>query len=110
MELISNKARVIYAALDMLEAHSREQSVTAYTILDFLSEHEEVENHPILQHVSEIEFVDIIMEITIKGVSTILTSLSKKGYVNKGEPENVVVDGETRFLRKYFLQKQFTND
>jgi hypothetical protein len=104
MEDLSNKAKIVYASLDMLGAKGKENRVTSYGILDFISENEDLANHDLLKDIDEQTFVDIIMEINLKSVNTLIASLCRKGLVEKTEPSSIVVDGERRSLRQYFLK------
>ena len=104
MDELSNKAKIIYATLDMLEAKNINNKVTSYAILDFISENEDLQEHKLLKDISETEFIDIIMDLNIKSVNTIIASLCHKGLVEKTEPMSLKVDGEKRNLRGYFIK------
>ena len=104
MESLSKKAKVVYAAFEMLNAKGLENKVNAYTILDFISENEDLQEHALIKDMDEQDFVDIIMDLNIKSVNTIIASLCRKGIVEKTEPTSIKIDGQRRNLRKYFLK------
>jgi hypothetical protein len=54
--------------------------------------------------VSETDFVDIIMDLNIKSINTIIASLCRRELVSKTEPMSIKVDGQRRTLRQYFLK------
>lgn len=103
---ISNKAKVIYATMEKLGAIDNENKITSYAILDYIiEESEELQEHELLKDIPEDEYTNITLEITLKGVNTIITSLAKKDLVIKTEPVGITVDGTTRSLRQYYLKK-----
>lgn len=104
MESLSKKAKVVYAAFEMLNAKGLENKVNAYTILDFISENEDLQDHDLIKDMDEQDFVDIIMDLNIKSVNTIIASLCRKGIVEKTEPTSIKIDGQRRNLRQYFLK------
>lgn len=104
MESLSKKAKVVYAAFEMLNAKGLENKVNAYTILDFISENEDLQDHALIKDMDEQDFVDIIMDLNIKSVNTIIASLCRKGIVEKTEPTSIKIDGQRRNLRQYFLK------
>ena len=119
MESLSDKAKIVYAtflklgaigeenkitSLKMLGAEGSENKVTSYAILDFISENEDLQEHELLKDVNETDFVDIIMELNIKSVNTIIASLCRKGLVEKTEPTSMTIDGQRRNLRQYFIK------
>lgn len=104
MESLSKKAKVVYAAFEMLNAKGLENKVNAYTILDFISENEDLQEHALIKDMDEQDFVDIIMDLNIKSVNTIIASLCRKGIVEKTEPTSIKIDGQRRNLRQYFLK------
>lgn len=104
MDGLSNKAKVVYAAFHMLEA-DKEHKTTSYELLDFISENEDLQDHEMLKDISETDFVDIIMELNIKSVNTLIASLCRKGLVEKTDPVSMKIDGQRRNLRQYFLKK-----
>lgn len=104
MESLSKKAKVVYAAFEMLNAKGLENKVNAYTILDFISENEDLQDHDLIKDMDEQDFVDIIMDLNIKSVNTIIASLCRKGIVEKTEPISIKIDGQRRNLRQYFLK------
>ena len=85
MESLSKKAKVVYAAFEMLNAKGLENKVNAYTILDFISENEDLQEHALIKDMDEQDFVDIIMDLNIKSVNTIIASLCRKDIVEKTE-------------------------
>lgn len=104
MESLSKKAKVVYAAFEMLNAKGLENKVNAYTILDFISENEDLQEHALIKDMDEQDFVDIIMDLNIKSVNTIIASLCRKDIVEKTEPTSIKIDGQRRNLRQYFLK------
>lgn len=104
MENLSDKAKIVYATLKMLGAEGSENRVTSYAILDFISENEDLQEHELLKDVNETDFVDIIMELNIKSINTIIASLCRKGLVEKTEPTSMTIDGQRRNLRQYFIK------
>ena len=104
MESLSKKAKVVYAAFEMLNAKGLEDKVNAYIILDFISENEDLQDHDLIKDMDEQDFVDIIMDLNIKSVNTIIASLCRKGIVEKTEPTSIKIDGQRRNLRQYFLK------
>lgn len=104
MESLSKKAKVVYAAFEMLNAKGLENKVNAYTILDFISENEDLQDHDLIKDMDEQDFVDIIMDLNIKSVNTIIASLCRKDIVEKTEPTSIKIDGQRRNLRQYFLK------
>ena len=104
MESLSKKAKVVCAAFEMLNAKGLENKVNAYTILDFISENEDLQDHDLIKDMDEQDFVDIIMDLNIKSVNTIIASLCRKGIVEKTEPTSIKIDGQRRNLRQYFLK------
>lgn len=104
MNDLTDKAKIVYGAFEMLGATDADNMVTAYTILDFISEEEDLQNYKCIANMEEQVFLDIIMELSIKGVNAIIASLCRKGIVEKTEPSLVVIDGEKRYLRKYYIK------
>ena len=85
MNELSNKAKVVYSAMKMLNAN-QDNKITSYTIMDFIEENEELQEYELLKDISEEDFVEIIMELNIKSVNTLIASMpfitpkkSKKG-------------------------------
>lgn len=106
METLSNKAKVIYAAMQELGAIDNENKVNAYSILDYIvEESEELSKNVLLKDIEEQEYLDITLDISIKAINTIITSLAKKDLVFKTEPTSITVDGTTRNLRQYYIIK-----
>ena len=104
MESLSKKAKVVYAAFEMLNAKGLENKVNAYTILDFISENEDLQDHDLIKDMDEQDFVDIIMDLNIKSVNTIIASLCRKGIVEKTEPTSIKIDGQRHNLREYYIK------
>ena len=104
MEILSDKAKVVYAAFDMMGARGSENKTTSYAILDFISETEDLQDHDLLKEISEQDFVDIIMDMNIKSVNTLIASLCRKGIMEKTEPVSIKIDGVRRSLRQYFIK------
>lgn len=103
MDELSNKAKIVYAAMLMLNAKGKENKTNAYSILDFISENEDLQEHELLKDIEEQDFVDIIMELSIKGVNTLIASMCRKGIVAKTEPTSMKIDGQRRNLREYYI-------
>ena len=105
MDNMSNKAKVVYAALKEMGATSKDTKVTSYAILDYIVEEAEtLEENELLKEIPEQEYLDITLEVNIKSINTIVTSLAKKNIVIKTEPSNITVDGTSRNLRQYYLK------
>jgi hypothetical protein len=105
MDNISNKAKIVYAALKELGATDKDNKVNSYTILDYIIEEaEELQDNELLKDIPEDEYLNITLDINIKSINTIITSLAKKNLVVKTEPTNISVDGTTRSLRQYYLK------
>lgn len=105
MNGLSNKAKVIYAALEKLNAYSEQSEVTSYKLLDYISEDEELNEYPLLKDISEEEFVEIIMDLNLKSINTLIASMCRKDLVIKTEPHSIKIDGERHNLRFYYLKK-----
>lgn len=107
MDNLSIKAKIIYATMDQLGAYNRDNKVTSYTILDYIIEqNEELYEHPIFKNMPEEDFMDITIEINIKSVSAILTSLARKNIIIGTEPMNIKVNGTNRNLKQYYINKK----
>lgn len=104
MEDLSNKAKIVYAAFLMLEA-DKENKTNSYELLDFISENEDLQEHETLKDITETDFVDIIMELNLKSVNTLIASMCRKGLIEKTEPVSMKIDGQRRNLRQYYLKK-----
>lgn len=104
METLSDKAKVVYAAFEMMGARGKDNKVTSYAILDFISENEDLQDQELLKEISETDFVDIIMDMNIKSVNTLIASMCRKGLIEKTEPVSIKIDGVRRSLREYFLK------
>ena len=105
MDNMSNKAKVVYAALKEMGAISKDTKVTSYAILDYIVEEAEtLEENELLKDIPEQEYFDITLEVNIKSINTIVTSLAKKNIVIKTEPSNITIDGTSRNLRQYYLK------
>lgn len=103
MENLSDKAKIVYATFKMLEASGEANAVTSYTVLNYIEENEELQEHEILKDMSEEDFVDIIMNMNIKSVSAVITALCRKNLLGKTATMSIKVDGERKDLKKYFL-------
>lgn len=104
MEELTDKGKIVYATFDMLGAKGINNKTTSYAILDFISENEDLQEHELLKDISEVDFVDIIMNLNIKSINTIIASLCRKGFVEKTEPSSMKIDGQRRSLRQYYLK------
>lgn len=104
MDQLSDKAKIIYATLDMLEAKGETNAVNAYTILNYIEENEELQEHNLLSDISEVEFVNLIMELNIKGVNTLIASMCRKELLGKTDAHITKVEGQRRKLRDYYIK------
>jgi len=102
MDNLSNKAKIVLATVDMMKAIDTNSAVTSYAILDYISENEELADHPFLKDIPEVDFVDIIMEMNIKSVANLLSVLVNKGYLEKTNPISMKVNGEYKSLRLFY--------
>lgn len=106
MAPLSYKAKIVYAALEQLEAVNKDSQVNAYTILDYIVEEAEtLQKHPWLQEIDEQAYVDFTIDVKIRSICTLLTALAAQDLVIKTEPRSVKIDGTFRSLRYYFLKK-----
>ena len=104
MDNLSYKAKIIYAAMDNLGAKGKDNKITSYAILDYIVEESEVlQEHELVKDIPEDKYVDFTIDVNIKSINTILTSLAKKNIITKTEPMNLKIDGVTRNLRQYYL-------
>lgn len=107
MDNMSNKAKVIYAAFKEMGAVDKESKVTSYAILDYIVEEaESLQENELLKDIPDQEYVDITLDVNIKSINAIVTSLAKKDLVVKTEPSTITVDGTSRSLRQYFLKQK----
>ena len=105
MDGMSNKAKVVYAALKEMGAISKDTKVTSYAILDYIVEEAEaLEENELLKDIPEQEYMDITLDINIKSINTIVTALAKRDLLIKTEPSTIQVDGTSRSLRQYYLK------
>lgn len=105
MEGMSDKAKVVYAALKEMGAINEDNKVTSYAILDYIVEEaENLQDNELLKDIPEQDYLDITLEINIKSINAIVTSLAKKNLVEKTEPVILTVEGTNRTLRQYFLK------
>jgi len=101
---LSKKAKIIYGALDMLQAKSPESAVTSFALSDFISEDEDLQNHDYVKDIDENDFVNIIMELNIHSIAGILNGLYAKHIIEKTDPMPMKINGESKNLRKYYLK------
>lgn len=107
MDNMSNKAKVIYAAFKEMGAVDKDSKVTSYAILDYIVEEAEtLQENELLKDIPDQEYVDITLDVNIKSINAIVTSLAKKDLVVKTEPSTITVDGTSRSLRQYFLKQK----
>lgn len=107
MDNMSNKAKVIYAAFKEMGAVDKKSKVTSYAILDYIVEEAEtLQENELLKDIPDQEYVDITLDVNIKSINAIVTSLAKKDLVVKTEPSTITVDGTSRSLRQYFLKQK----
>lgn len=105
MDNLSYKAKIIYAAMDNLGAKGKDNKITSYAILDYIVEESEVlQEHELVKNIPEDKYIDFTIDVNIKSINTILTSLAKKNIITKTEPMNLKIDGITRNLRQYYLK------
>lgn len=105
MDNISNKAKIIYAALKELRAVDKENKTTSYSILDYVVEQaDELKENELLKDIPDQEYLDFTLDVNIKSINTIITSLAKKDLLVKTEPTTITVDGTSRSLRQYYLK------
>jgi len=105
MDNISNKAKIIYAALKELGAVDKENKTTSYSILDYVVEQaDELKENELLKDIPDQEYLDFTLDVNIKSINTIITSLAKKDLLVKTEPTTITVDGTSRSLRQYYLK------
>jgi len=104
MEELSMKAKIVYAALDSLGARSEETKVTSYAVQDYIEENEELQEHELLKDIPEQDFVDIIMELSLKSINTLIASMCRQGIVSKTEPTSMKINGQRHNLRGYFIK------
>lgn len=105
MDNISNKAKIIYAALKELGAVDKENKATSYSILDYVVEQaDELKENELLKDIPDQEYLDFTLDVNIKSINTIITSLAKKDLLVKTEPTTITIDGTSRSLRQYYLK------
>jgi len=104
MDTLSDKAKIVYAVFKALDAEGEKNAITSYTILDYIEENEDLQESELLKDIGEAEFVEIIMDMNIKSINTLVASMCRKDLIGKTEPVSMKVDGERRYLRKYFLK------
>lgn len=105
MDNISNKAKIIYAALKELGAVDKENKTTSYSILDYIVEQaDELKENELLKDIPDQEYLDFTLDVNIKSINAIITSLAKKDLLVKTEPTTITVDGTSRSLRQYYLK------
>lgn len=105
MDNLSDKAKIIYAAMDNLGARGKENKTNSYAILDYIVEESEtLQEHELCKDIKEEDFVDFTIGVNTKSINTIITSLAKKNIVIKTEPINIKIDGTTRNLRQYYIK------
>ena len=104
MKELSAKATVVHTALTLMEATKAENKVTSYAIEDFIIGTEDILEHGSCSNIEEETYENIVLEINIKSINTILASLVRRGIVYKTEPSSVIIEGVTRTLRQYYLK------
>lgn len=98
---LSNKAIIILETLKQMKAENEESKVHVYKVLDFL---ENVDFAKILPEESEDELESIRIELTQKSVSATLTSLVRKGLIQKTESSSEIIDGVMKQIRSYYIK------
>lgn len=106
MEELSDKAKIIYATFLSLGAIGEENKTTSYNILSYIEENEELQEHELLKDIKEEDFVNIILDLNIKSINTLIASMCRKGLIGKTEPTTLKIDGVRHNLRNYFLIKK----
>lgn len=101
---LSNKAKIVYAAMDSLGARGEDKKVTSYAIQDFIEENEDLQEHELLKDMEEQDFIDIIMELSLKSINTLIASMCRQGLVCKTEPRTIKINGERKNLREYYIK------
>lgn len=104
MDNLSDKAKIVYATFKRLDAVGEQNKITAYTILDYIEENEELQEDNLLKDISEEDFVNIILDFNIKSINTIIASMCRKDIVGKTEPKSMKIDGQRHNLREYYLK------
>ena len=78
MDNMSNKAKVVYAALKEMGAVNKDTKVTSYAILDYIVEEAEtLQDNELLKDIPEQEYVDITLEVNIKSITAIIIPIIK---------------------------------
>lgn len=101
---LSIKAKIVYATLDSLGAKNEENKVTSYAIQDYIEENEELQEHELLKDIPEQDFIDIIMELSLKSINTLIASMCRQGIISKTEPTSMKINGQRHNLRGYFIK------
>lgn len=103
---MSDKTKIVYAAMDKLGAINSDNKITSYAILDYIvEEEEELKTHELLQEMDEDDYIELTLSASIKGINASINSLARKDAVIKTEPRSIKIDGTTRSLREYYLKK-----
>lgn len=106
MDELSYKAKVIIVALNQMKATNKDNKTNSYAILDYIVEETDALcKDPMLKDIPEEDLVNITIDISIKSINTLITSLAKKNIVEKTEPTSILVEGTRRNLRQYYLKK-----
>lgn len=101
---ISTKAKVVLAAMELLNANNEKNKVTSYAILDTIINNEDICEHSLTKDINEEEMTEIIIDSNIRSINTLVASLVRKGIVGKTPSSSVTVEGTTRNLRQYFIK------
>lgn len=104
MDTLSDKAKIVYAVFQSLEARNLGSAITSYTVLNYIEENEDLQEHELLKDIPEEEFVNIIMDMNIKSINTLIASMCRKDLIEKTAPSSMKVDGERKNLRLYYLK------
>lgn len=101
---ISTKAKVVLAAMELLNASNEKNKVTSYAILDTIINNEDICEHSLTKDINEEEMTEIIIDSNIRSINTLVASLVRKGIAGKTPSSSVTVEGTTRNLRQYFIK------
>jgi len=102
---LSTKAKVVLAAMNILDAYGETKKVTSYAIYDIIIDTEDWSKEALTAEIDELELNDIIIDTNIKSINTLVAGLVRRGIVNKTTPSSITVDGTTRNLRQYFIKQ-----
>ena len=74
---MSDKTKIVYAAMDKLGAINSDNKITSYAILDYIvEEEEELKTHELLQEMDEDDYIELTLSASIKGINASINSLA----------------------------------